>query len=466
MKTKNLHKYLLAVTLLVLIVISYLSFTRIQRLIKSFDGIDHINQVIIELEKTFSYIKDAETGQRGYLISRDSAFLEPYINADDNIVKSITILDSLVANNEKQKENLKELVRLIDTRFMTLGSLLKKDTGRLVADIVIDSIMRIGMKNMNEIDVQIGVMINSEYEQLQSNEKAKRHYVTQSPWFTFLLALFSIGVIVYAYTRINYQLKKSENIQLALEEKVKELEQSNLDLEEFSYTSSHDLQEPLRKIIIYSERTLSKKTDTLDDEAKNWLGITIVAAERMRGLINDLLSYSRIVNVNAEVFYPTDLNKVINDVESDLQEMIFEKNAVIIKDNLPIVFAIANHMDRLFLNLISNAIKYAKKNVPPVINITCEEVLGSTIGEVGSGHAKEKYYKISIADNGIGFDEKYLSKIFVIFQRLHHNQYNGSGIGLAICKKIVFNHKGFITAESKLNEGSVFHVFLPAKIHA
>src|SRR5205085_9687792 len=149
------------------------------------------------------------------------------------------------------------------------------------------------------------------------------------------LALFSIAVIIFTYTRINYQLNRREAIQRALEEKVKELEQSNLDLEQFAYTSSHDLQEPLRKIIIYSERTLSKKKDTLDDEAKHWLGIAIVSAERMRGLINDLLSYSRIINVNAEVFHPTDLNKVINDIETDLQEMIFEKNAVIVKDNLP-----------------------------------------------------------------------------------------------------------------------------------
>src|SRR5205085_3214664 len=165
---------------MVLIVISYMSFTRIQKLVIAYDGIDHINKVIIELEKTFSHVKDAETGQRGYLITADSTFLEPYLNADKRVVESVKILDSLVANNEKQKQNLKQLVNLINVRFDALDLALKKDTGRLKADPVVDSIMRKGMMNMNQIDLQIGVMINNEYDLMQSNEKAKKHYVTQS----------------------------------------------------------------------------------------------------------------------------------------------------------------------------------------------------------------------------------------------------------------------------------------------
>jgi len=171
----------------------------------------------------------------------------------------------------------------------------------------------------------------------------------------------------------------------------------------------------------------------------------------MQGLINALLNYSRL-NTTTTAHESTDLNKILEDVKTDLNELILEKQAVINSSNLPVLHVIPHQFTQLFTNVIVNSSKYQRPDVAPLININAEMVQ----------HNKLPYWKISVADNGIGFDQQYADRIFEMFQRLHGRmEYEGTGIGLAICKKIVQNHNGFITATGKPGEGATFKIFLP-----
>ena len=234
----------------------------------------------------------------------------------------------------------------------------------------------------------------------------------------------------------------------------RELERSNTELEQFAYVASHDLQEPLRKIQAFGDRLQSKCADSLDERGTEYLKRMLNAATRMRELINGLLSYSR-VTTRAKPFSPTDLNSVVKGVISDMEITISRTDARIQKDDLPVVYADELQMRRLFQNLIGNAMKFKREDVAPVVKIYSEIIDDSNSEEYGM-------CRISVEDNGIGFEEKYVERIFEVFQRLHgRNKYYGSGIGLAICRKIVNRHGGTITAESEPGRGAKFMFTLP-----
>ena len=241
--------------------------------------------------------------------------------------------------------------------------------------------------------------------------------------------------------------------------KNRELENANAELASFNYVASHDLQEPLRKIQGFSKRIIDIEGDNLSDMTKDYLNRLHAAAKRMQNLIESLLSFSRI-NLSQVVLHKTDLNHILTEVQLVLNESIAEKNAVVDAQNLPTLHAVPIQMHQLFLNLIANALKYSKPDVPPHIKITAEKV---SVNEGEEGVKQNNtFWKIVISDNGIGFEQQYENKIFELFQRLHgKTEYAGTGIGLAICKKIVQSHNGTITATGQPNVGATFTFFLP-----
>jgi len=227
----------------------------------------------------------------------------------------------------------------------------------------------------------------------------------------------------------------------------KELQRSNTELEQFASIASHDLKEPLRKIIVFGERLRNRNINNLDVKDINYLDRIQNASNRMQNLINGLLTYSR-VTTQAQPFSEIDLNKIINEVLNDLEVTIKETNAQINIDTLPSIQADPIQIQQLFQNIIGNALKYRKPDIPPVINVTSKKNIDNL--------------EISISDNGIGFEEKYVDKVFGIFQRLvTRSEYEGTGIGLSTCKKIVERHGGKIWAHSKLNVGTTFSFTIP-----
>ncbi len=251
---------------------------------------------------------------------------------------------------------------------------------------------------------------------------------------------------------------RATSIQLA--EKNRELESMNQELASFAYVSSHDLQEPLRKIQTFASRIVETEHDNLSAKGKDYFIRMQNAALRMQTLIEDLLAYSR-TNTAEKNFELVDLKKVIADVKTELRETIDEKQALIECGDLPAVTGIAFQLHQLMTNLLSNSLKFSRDGVRLHIRINANLVRGTQA--LGKHLNPEKaYHHITVADNGIGFEPEHAHRIFEVFQRLHgRSEYSGTGIGLAICKKIAENHGGAIFAEGELGVGATFHVYLP-----
>jgi two-component system CheB/CheR fusion protein len=242
----------------------------------------------------------------------------------------------------------------------------------------------------------------------------------------------------------------------------KKLETSNQELEQYAYVASHDLQEPLRKIRTYSGLLMNETKNSLNAAAVERLEKITSSAERMSNLITDLLSFSRLLKPD-QLFAPTDLNEVLQNILTDFELTIQQKNALVKIEQLPVIEAMPLQMNQLFYNLINNALKFSKENETPLIIIKSRLLTYDEMMENKILNPQLSYHKISIGDNGIGFNQQFADQIFEVFKRLHTKQaYPGSGIGLALCKKIALNHQGYIFAEAKEGLGAIFHVLLPA----
>lgn len=249
--------------------------------------------------------------------------------------------------------------------------------------------------------------------------------------------------------------QKIKQLNYKLLENIANLEAANRDLDRFAFMASHDMQEPLRKIRVFCDRLWSKGKDVLDDDCKNDLNRIVNAAERMQNLITDILAFSQL-SAEKISFMNCDLNDLLTEVLAEMDEDLKKKNAAIQVDKLPSLPVSPSLIRPLFYNLISNSLKYSRRDVQPQITIrTKKENLNG--GDV-------QYCHILVEDNGIGFDQKYAEEIFGMFRRLHRtSEFEGTGIGLALCKKIVEQHKGYLSAQSKINEGSTFIISLPVE---
>lgn len=262
---------------------------------------------------------------------------------------------------------------------------------------------------------------------------------------------------IYAALLTAHNITATVTANETLSQRNEELKRKNTELEQFAYVASHDLQEPLRKIQIFAD--IARKAAATGGQLGTYLEKIENSADRMSHLIKDVLEYSKLTKVQ-ESFIETDLNSILDYVKSDFELLIAEKKASIESDTLPTIKGNKLQLHQLFANLINNALKFS--DVEPRIKITTDLANESELAAMPGRNKNLKYCKILFADNGIGFDPQFKDKLFTIFQRLNpRSKYEGTGIGLALCKKIVENHDGHITVDSKLGEGTTFIVFLP-----
>jgi signal transduction histidine kinase len=253
--------------------------------------------------------------------------------------------------------------------------------------------------------------------------------------------------------------EKITELNRRLLENIVRLESANKELDLFAFMASHDLQAPLRKIRIFSDKLLSDPARNMDEEGKNYLERIQKVCIRMQELINDILEFSKITS-EKKFLEEVNLNLVIGDLISEMDIVIQEKHARIEIGPLPSIHANRNLMRPLFSNLIGNALKYSREDVEPRIRIRSET--NALPASPGSPPGQAKYHRIIVEDNGLGFEQKYAEEIFDMFRRLHSSAaFEGTGIGLALCKRIVEKHNGYISALGRINEGATFIVSLP-----
>jgi len=456
---------------------AYLAVRTIGSLSTTQERLHQTSDSVMALNNLHISILSAETGQRGYLLTEINDYLTPYETAIKNVSEQMTIVRNQPFRDSKAKEKIHKLLEITHTKIMEL-----QDTVEMALKNKEKSAIRVLMTGrdrtrytdilslINELqDVEVAFR-DSQYDGLLKTQKeAKIIFMVSGIISSFLL--FGILVLARLNIRNGQELRDSlEQQNDKLLEKVRvrtqeltiyseELTRSNRELEDFAFVASHDLQEPLRKIRAFGDRLMSTYGEELDGKGVDYIKRMKMAAERMSNLINDLLEFSRITTRGKE-FVDVDMKALVNDIVSDLEIAIEESNSIITVDELPTIKGDKGQMYQLFLNLLSNAIKFRQMDIDPKISIHYEQI--ETHDELTEQPVK--LHLITLIDNGIGFEQEFADKIFVPFQRLHgRSEYKGTGIGLAVCRRIVERHGGTISAESELTKGATFTLKIPVE---
>lgn len=406
-----------------------------------------------------------EASAHRYLFTDSKRSYNEFVANKDSLNDNFLNLNSHCHNFQVAEEHLHHLKSLLVHRIETLEDLMMRDSLHELENSLRIAFMEQGKEQTDSI-VSALEDIRHQSDSKQAENRMKANEANQNTMF--MLSFFGVVmlfIVFISFSKMRRQILINEKNTSEINQINVELKSMNENLENFAYVASHDLNEPLRKIRTFGD--LIK--DELEEDEYNKSMITSHlsrmqdASKRMQQLIDDLLSYSRVTR-QYELAEKIDLNEIVNAVITDLEIPIKESKANIRISELPSsIKADAIQMRQLFQNLISNSLKFRRSGVSPKIEIDVDQVNASElpIDELKFNN-QQKYWRISVKDNGIGFEQKYVEKIFAVFQRLHgRSDYEGTGIGLSICKKICENHKGAISAISEEGKGTTFFVFLP-----
>jgi signal transduction histidine kinase len=424
----------------------------------------HTHRVIEELKDSLSGLQDVETGERGFLMTGIPKFLEPYNWGKPAVFKHLHTVKTLTEDNPEEQSNVEEAINLAKSKVSCSDSNIEARRRGAVELKDNDSCKTI----MDAYRMQIAKMISAENALLAVRTAQLEQTQTVVSALTGTLALLIFGLLSWVYKitskaiddeKVRVKELNASNLGLqneieqrirtekALKEATIKLSSSNTDLQQFAYVASHDLQEPLRAVSGFLTLIMSKHKNKLDPETEGWINHAVEGSQRMRSLINDLLVYARVESTG-KALANIDCNAALTLAEKDLAVMLAETETELISDNLPHVLGDVGQLGQLLQNLIGNAVKF-RGDKKPVVRITVSR--------------KDNEWLFTVKDNGIGFDQEHADRIFVIFQRLQgRDEYKGTGIGLALCKKIVERHGGRIWVESQKGSGSTFFFTIPA----
>jgi signal transduction histidine kinase len=469
---------LLGVGLVFFLANALLSYQLVGRLLRNGELVVHTHEVLAKLEETIAALIIAESSQRGFLLTGDAIYLEPYSVHVKQVAEHLARFEELTADNPGQQGRAHRLRRLIDRRLAIIqGSLeANRTSGREAARQFV--LRGRGHETMDAILALASEMKRSEERLLLTRSQdsaASGRLVLLSILAANLLGMALVVVTGRSLLRYFAERKHSEEalheaqglLEVRVEERTSdlalanqrlqqftiELERSNRELQDFAFIASHDLQEPLRKIQAFGDRLRTKYGAVLGAEALDYLDRMQRAAQRMHTLINDLLTFSRVTS-RGQPFIPVDLNRVAQDVLSDLEVRLQQSEGTVDLCPLPVIEADPTQMRQLLQNLIGNGLKFHRPGSPPTVRVESASVDDGAVPQV----------RLTVEDNGIGFDPKYLDRLFTPFQRLHGRaEYEGTGMGLAVCRRIVERHGGSVTAESQPGQGARFLVILPVQ---
>jgi signal transduction histidine kinase len=447
------------VSLAVLITVTLLYYRQSNR-IKNFHDEQDLNYSVF---RQFIALKEAvqlaESEAYGFMVSRDSSLLMEIQSIRPTINNHIDTLRNLLGKDDNRYRKLILMNSTLSRRINTLNRNLYRISVGDTVDIVYNIIegQRLSKevrKEMEEIQ-QIGIY---KVETIRAKIKANQDI---SPVYFNAILIFS-GVLTFSlFVLIVREMRMRLRYQVELEKRINELNQSTAELEQFTFVASHDLQEPLRKIRTFSDRLVLKHKPQMNEEAGRIIDRIDASAHRMQDMIQDMVSFTNLVN-RKDKSSRVDLNLIINSVHDSLKEQIAEKNATIRFDALPVINGYADQLFLLFRSLMENSIKFNEPGRSLEITIRWIRVEGRTLEGLNVS-TNRNYHLVTFRDNGIGFNNEFASKIFMIFQRLHSQEshYHGKGIGLAIAQRVMTNHNGIISARGVQGEGATFSLYFP-----
>jgi light-regulated signal transduction histidine kinase (bacteriophytochrome) len=302
--------------------------------------------------------------------------------------------------------------------------------------------------------------IQQEELKLVKQYSVNRYEQAMPRYFTAVF-LFAATIIFISFLVILKEYRQRSKYQKQLEQKMLEVNAYNVELEQIAFATSHDLQEPLRRIRTFSDRLLWKYRDQLNDDGKMILSRIDFSARRMQGLLEDLMNFANLVR-GGEALSVVDANKLIESVVEYMKQDIEMKRATIHIGQLPNITGFEKQLFLMFKSLIDNAIKFSKPGIPPVVTIQCVQTSGEDLEAIDKNLVKKEFIRISVQDNGIGFSNEFNQKIFLIFQRLHTGtEYEGKGIGLAMVERVMTNHNGYVLASAQEDKGALFNLYFP-----
>lgn len=429
---------------------------------------NQVHEEVLALANSInSNVLENEITMLSFATTFDSVFLDSLSVIHSNIQRNLEDLEAYFPEYHLEDARIDSIRLLLDERVRYFKTSLNDyQSPEEYLPYIIENRKKNYLKFGKRIKAQTDAIVAQQHKQIKTRESGVSVNLTTLSGVIFVITLIGIVTAFLNFISISkyYFAQQASNNEIrSYQEKlnlqIEQLNQTNHELEQFAYVASHDLQEPLRKITAFNDLLQEQYKDSIEGEGKLYLDRMAHAAKRMRRLITDLLEYSRAGRYS-EDRNELDLGEVLQDVTEDLSLQIAEQQATINQTELPILSGHYTDWRTVFQNLISNALKFRKKDVPPVIHISCELANPELLKDKLLSYSDEKpYYHIQVSDNGIGFKTEYSDKIFTIFQRLHgKDEYEGTGIGLAICKKIMERYDGTIFATSTVNEGSTFHL--------
>ncbi len=461
MKPKFAYIYIsFIVSLAIVVILSTLFYNKLNTHIEYTEASNRGYRVIIQLGRLEEKIVELENYSLSYVLMRDSSYADMFSKTRDSIQKYLLGIESNIDHDSDQMRKFRLMRTLVSSQInahhQTMERVQKGDTIDQLSSLRRSKeLMSVFRKEARQIE-------RGERKIMEESYQAKEVFQDYSPGYFNTISIWAGIVTLVSFYFIQREMKMRTRYQRELEKKLQELNRSNSELKQFAYIASHDLQEPLRKIRTFSDRLVVKHKDQIDNDVKTVISKIEASAERMQELIQDMLNFTSLVN-KEEKLHIVDLNEIITNVLKDFSKVSESTKAIISWETLPNIHGSAIQLTLLFRSMFDNAFKFAKQGEPPVIKVSYQYVDG---GEDENINLKgTSYHKIIMEDKGIGFNNEFAEKIFMIFQRLHTQQsgYGGKGIGLAIAQRIVANHNGIMVARGAVNDGATFTIYFPVE---